>query len=548
MSFESQTVGDAVVPKFDMHVYTSVLTSDEVKNLVAEYAIPLDLHPCVPPSGLTINRLPVDKIEDQSSSVAVYPLTGRPLARDICSIHVGHHPVFKDGEGTVATSMSQFLKFLMARGVRVENEGVLAAKRKAQATKDKATRKRSAAEGTSRPTKKKKGAPLTFTLDESEGDDSTRNGSRTHHSASPLNTIIPDNVDPTAGGGSLVLEYVRREEDDADRSLDNVEDGTYANSPPTNNSLGPQHSNRFDEDTHVHSSRGGLHHDKREEQTYRHASGSSGHVVSSSSDGSGRLAFPKRNPGGDGVAPCGGNAVSPTLFVPAWNLTTHSILNDAESCRDMMINLATPAVRDQQSRLSDYQALQRSWFELGRGTLAQIILLQRYEALNDDYGELYESHRSCRDVSDRLTETQNQLVDVIRNPNQLADENKTLRQEHLGCASKEAALAEKLAMLEKEKYDLLDKSRAQEDRIKHLKEALASKTSSLSEAESVVGTLKGDLERLTLELSHAEIVRLNYVRHLLPTVFQRLLSSDEYKKSMSNAFNQAIAAGLSDVQ
>ncbi|GKG15827.1 hypothetical protein Tco_0358150, partial [Tanacetum coccineum] len=33
--------------------------------------------------------------------------------------HVGHHSVFKDGEGTVATSMSQFLKFSMAGGVRV---------------------------------------------------------------------------------------------------------------------------------------------------------------------------------------------------------------------------------------------------------------------------------------------------------------------------------------------------------------------------------------------------------------------------------------------
>ncbi|GJS72810.1 hypothetical protein Tco_0705651 [Tanacetum coccineum] len=56
----SQTVGDDVVPKFDMNVYTSVLTFDEVKSLVAEYAIPLDLHPCVPPSGLTMNRLPAD--------------------------------------------------------------------------------------------------------------------------------------------------------------------------------------------------------------------------------------------------------------------------------------------------------------------------------------------------------------------------------------------------------------------------------------------------------------------------------------------------------
>nr|GEU60223.1 integrase, catalytic region, zinc finger, CCHC-type, peptidase aspartic, catalytic [Tanacetum cinerariifolium] len=63
MSSGSQNAGDAVVPKFDMHVYPSVMTSDEVKNLVAKYAIPLDLHPYVPPSDLTMNRLPVEKID-----------------------------------------------------------------------------------------------------------------------------------------------------------------------------------------------------------------------------------------------------------------------------------------------------------------------------------------------------------------------------------------------------------------------------------------------------------------------------------------------------
>ncbi|GKB61964.1 hypothetical protein Tco_0918150 [Tanacetum coccineum] len=62
MSSGPQSVGDAVVSKFNMHVNPSVLTSDEVNSLVVEYAIPLDLHPCVPPSGLTMNRLPADKI------------------------------------------------------------------------------------------------------------------------------------------------------------------------------------------------------------------------------------------------------------------------------------------------------------------------------------------------------------------------------------------------------------------------------------------------------------------------------------------------------
>ncbi|GKB31391.1 hypothetical protein Tco_0870792 [Tanacetum coccineum] len=184
-----------------------------------------------------------------------------------------------------------------------------------------------------------------------------------------------------------------------------------------------------------------------------------------------------------------------------------------------MINLATPAVRDQQSRLSDYQALQRSWFELGRGTLAQVDLLQRYESLTEDYGELYQAHRSCGDVLDRLTETRNQLLDVVRSRNKLADDHKILQQEYLGCAV---------------------------GRIRNLEEELASKTSSLSEAQNSISTLKGDLEHLTVDLSQNEIVRHNYTRQMLPTVFKRFLSSNEYKQSLTEVFNQAIAAGWSE--
>ncbi|GJX74089.1 hypothetical protein Tco_0312684 [Tanacetum coccineum] len=117
--------------------------------------------------------------------------------------------------------------------------------------------------------------------------------------------------------------------------------------------------------------------------------------------------------------------------------------------------------------------------------------------------------------------------------------------EHLGCVGKEAALTEKLVVVEKEKDELLDKNWAQEEHIKRLEETLASKTSSLSEAESTASALKGDLERLTIDLSYAEIVRHNYVRQLLPNVFQRLLSSEEYKKTLSDVFNQAIVAGWS---
>ncbi|GJW79433.1 hypothetical protein Tco_0143408 [Tanacetum coccineum] len=296
--------------------------------------------------------------------------------------HVGHHPVFKDGEGMVATSMSQFLKFLVAKGVRFGKGTNLTANEAipqhttvplpsgTQIPEKSDHQKSSWEESCHRrhfPTNKEE------ENNPPKADGSNRSGSGTHHSALPLNTIIPNKAKLTTRGDGLILESVTRTKDDTKHHLDNVEDTT------------------------------------------------------------------------------------------------------------------------------------------------EIDILRRYEALNEDYGELYESHRSCQ----------------------------ALQQVHLGCIGKEADLTEKLAAMEKERDDLLDKDREREEHIKQLEADLASKTSSLPEAEGAVSTLKGDLERLTVDLSHAEIVRHNYVRQLLPTVFQRLLSSDEYKKSMSDVFNLAIATGWS---
>ncbi|GKB17368.1 hypothetical protein Tco_0851291 [Tanacetum coccineum] len=348
------------------------------------------------------------------------------------------------------------------RVVEVENERVLTEKRKAQTAKDKAVGKR-AAEGTSQRTKKKKTTPLSFALSDSEADESNRSGSGTHHSASPLNTIIP-NEDELAT--SLLSEPVTQTKEGTDQPpLDNVEDTTEANSPQFENSPQYQQSDHSGEDTQT--VRSGT------ERTH-----ASGFAVSSTSGGSHRLAFPARHPGGDRAgSSLRRDAGAPELFVSTWNLTTHSILNDAEYCWDMMVNIVTPAVRSQQSRLSDYQALQRSWFKLGRGALAQIDIPRRYEALNEDYKELFESHRSCRAV-------------------------------HLGCVGKEADLVEKLAAMEKERDDLLDR----------------------------------DQERG----AHPAVEGGSRLQDFLLDRDRRLIFSDEYRKSLSDVFNLAIAAGWSE--
>ncbi|GJR98187.1 hypothetical protein Tco_0270361 [Tanacetum coccineum] len=56
MAPESSKV--VVLPKFDMHIYTSELTSSELKAAVEEYCIPLDLHPRLPHPDMMMKRLP----------------------------------------------------------------------------------------------------------------------------------------------------------------------------------------------------------------------------------------------------------------------------------------------------------------------------------------------------------------------------------------------------------------------------------------------------------------------------------------------------------
>nr|GEY99542.1 hypothetical protein [Tanacetum cinerariifolium] len=53
----SESSKAVVFPKFDMHIYAFELTSSELGKAVGEYSIPLDLHPRLPPPGMTMNKL-----------------------------------------------------------------------------------------------------------------------------------------------------------------------------------------------------------------------------------------------------------------------------------------------------------------------------------------------------------------------------------------------------------------------------------------------------------------------------------------------------------
>ncbi|GKB70283.1 hypothetical protein Tco_0931695 [Tanacetum coccineum] len=380
MSSGSHFVGEPIVPKFDMHTFTSSMMVDEVSALAEEYAIPSDLRPRVSP-------------------LMLYEIGLTTIWK-----HVGHHPKFKEGEGNVAASIIPLpVRALIPansdhqREVEGGDERILAAKekKKAQDAQDKAAGKRPRRAGTFSRTKKRKTIPLSMALSEFEADeafDASHNNNNNTKEVNSLHSAYSPHLEHSLH--SEEHTEVRTSEEHLNKGDDNV-----------------QHAATYTE------------------------------VFVSTSGGSGRRIFPGRHSGGgEGV-----------------NLRTH---------------LSPPDPF-------------------------------RYEALNDDYEELYEAHSSCKGLSQRLTDTQNSLVEALRTRATLSEDHKALQQVHLECAGKEVALTKKMAVVEKEKDDLLDKTKDQAEQIKRLEMLLLPKQVLYLRPRKPPPQLKGDLEHLTVDLSQA---------------------------------------------
>nr|GEW02324.1 hypothetical protein [Tanacetum cinerariifolium] len=399
MSFGSHPVRGTIVANFDMHTFTSTMTVDEVNTMVEQCDIPPGLRPRVPSSTMTINNTDVIGITIPTYRTS---LPSRFQAEDVRLLcenvidlrdvhasmlyeiglttiwkHVRCHSTFKDGEGNVAVSMCKFLKFPMASGVRIGrgtalrvNKVIIQHDPTASEAQDKMASKRHAPRGPSCRTKKKNTTPLTLALSDSEGDESQQSGSKTIHSVTPITIVAPQNENVEAGGSNQALQSDEHVEEEVANASDNNDNrDNEVNSPKSAPSPHSKHSLHFEERIEIRSSANDMH--------------ITSWIFGSSSVGSGRHTFPSQNSMVTKADPSG--LISPHTFYSFLGLD-HQI--DPERCQ--------------------------AWFELEDGSLARADLLQRYEALNDDYGELYQTHASCKDISQRLTGTQNELVDALR--------------------------------------------------------------------------------------------------------------------------------------
>ena len=70
-------------------------------------------------------------------------------------------------------------------------------------------------------------------------------------------------------------------------------------------------------------------------------------------------------------------------------------MNNANGCRDMLINLATPREEKYLDDQDDEEAVRRSWLLLGKCVTAQADVIFRFESLLREYQKLSETHKVC---------------------------------------------------------------------------------------------------------------------------------------------------------
>ncbi|GJZ19361.1 hypothetical protein Tco_0555951 [Tanacetum coccineum] len=173
----------------------------------------------------------------------------------------------------------------------------------------------------------------------------------------------------------------------------------------------------------------------------------------------------------------------------------------------MLKHLAPPAVREEMNAYDNNTAMERAWFSIARGAMAQTDALLRFESLYDAHLALKERYE---DVTRQLVSTWTDFTHVSNLYNTLSNRYQQVRGEHAGCA-------EKLVNAERERDELRAVNADQASHIKELEAELARKDSACQKTDSI--------------------------GKLLPTVVRRLLNSHEYKESLSIPFNLAIQAG-----
>ncbi|GJY73347.1 hypothetical protein Tco_0477778 [Tanacetum coccineum] len=223
----------------------------------------------------------------------------------------------------------------------------------------------------------------------------------------------------------------------------------------------------------------------------------------------------------------------PFLFVPSWGFIRRCPSDhdrrEVPVIDDHIIPLYLESLcsEEEMNLLDNNIVLDRAWFSLARGAMAQAHALSVFESLYDTHHALQES---------------------------LDDTRWKLREEHAQCSeglavvraerdSLMATNAEQALRIKELEQQLKNADEVHSSAVKDLENQLAQKDSALVYAERISGERLSENEGLKAQLDFAQKEKTKAVRELLPTVVKRLLQSHEYKQSLSVPFNFALQTG-----
>ncbi|GJV78023.1 hypothetical protein Tco_1509607 [Tanacetum coccineum] len=180
-----------------------------------------------------------------------------------------------------------------------------------------------------------------------------------------------------------------------------------------------------------------------------------------------------------------------------------SSMDNSRQCRDMMSNLFTPADLEFFNEGVHHESVvKRSWKML------------------------------CQSAQQELAKAQSAYDENVLACDQLS-------KNYDGALIYEKSLQEKVEELEEEKREAEQLTYKQADRIKHLEGAL-------KQSEVEAQQLRFDKEKYVVEAGQGEMVRRRIINQYLPTFVRRLHQSVEYNRSLGEAFSLAIGKGFID--
>ncbi|GJS86016.1 hypothetical protein Tco_0752557 [Tanacetum coccineum] len=522
-----------VLPKFDMHVITSDLTSDELKTTVDEYAIPEDLHPRLPPPEslfsfenktggrarkcfkevttslkgwkkkfFVIDRraipdampwrygdtnlhddFPANYDETDVARISEFLVPLRPPPRHLLYVCVlttaCRHPELRydiKDNGKNVIDMDTFLKLPSWTGTVVKLTVAQKNLEKPDA-KVAAAREKKERQNLAKAEAKRTGADVGGTL-----------------SVTPRQAI-PEIVKTTVVATPEVAKVVP----DVEKVVVDLSGNTRVSTPPVEvNQPSPprQHDN-----TQV-----------------------SPHLDAHS----------QYSPHGHG------DESLVDKYVPNWGLRSDLRICTPGTCKELVSHLATPAEDEFLGGLSNADIVGRAYLTLGQSVATQEEILKRHEQLCQDYVDL----GSFGDVQSLELDRLRSSLQIMTQDNNVLNKRLVLLDgAHSECMSRDKELSDRVNDLERERDEWRSTASDQVEKIRSLEKDLEPRTQQLIAAEEKVKALENEKLALSAQLAQAETDRKKLVREFIPTVVKRLHASVEYRKSLAEPVQLCFTAG-----